>query len=1436
LEQLFVYKRKKNYFWAFLHNQTQPMLKHLRLLIAILLFGLGQQAIASHISGADISVQSLGNGQYLVTLNLFRDCDGITMSTAENIEIINNCTGQSQNISAPLINPGGTNISQLCSTDSLNSTCFGGSLPGMQRYTYQVIVTMDPPCDFFNVNWETCCRNAAIVNIDAPASEDVYVEAILNLATDPVNNTPFFTAQPIPYVCNNQQVSYNYGVVETDGDSLVFSLVTALQTAGNPVGYPPPYSPTDPITGITIDPLTGQLNFTPTLLGNFVVVVQVNEYDQATGALLSTVMRDIQFVVITCSNIVPNPNAGQITNLVGSGSVIQMGPYAIELCEGSSFSFTGTFDDPNAGDTLSLTTNLLTVLPGATITTSGANPANMDVTWTAPSGSSGNAYNFIVTISDGACPVTGIQTFVYSVSVIQKTEAGPSAVITVCDGSNAAITATGGTIFTWYDMAGVQIQPGAQFSCNPCNNPIAQPTTTTSYVVISDLSGTCINIDTVTVEVVPDFTWTITVDDATPCAQQPVQLTATPNPAGNYTYNWTPPATLNDPNISNPLATIFLPGTYTFSVEMTSSQGCIKNDSISVTVANSVAPIIATTFDTACVGDTTNVFMYITNAVPNSCGVSQVPCVLTPNSVTVGNGNTLNGQTSTTEPAPYFNFYRNAKQVYLYTAAELLSMGFTGGKISALGFPVTTLNASTTTYEQYTIKMICTQINDLAQIFYAPSNLFTVFNPKPVNPAVGMNIHQFDQFYEWDGSSNLLVEICYDNLAVPYTQNCSTPYTTTPFGSTLLWFSDVTPVCADTFNTGTLNARPNTNFYFCGGAPDPADYTITWTPSNPNFDITNPFEPILLPGGPTNYTVTVVTNAGGCADTATVSVGYTTQYNVNITAADSTFCASDAPVVLTATPNGGTWSGDVTSNGGFDPAIGVGTYTATYEVGIGTFCYDSQTMTLSVSPAPDPTITTLPASFCPGDPGISLVAQSPGGSWSGPGTTPSGAFLPANAGPGTHLVIYSIPNPCPASDTVVMVVNTAPIIAAQAQAPLCITDNSVNLVATITPFGTIGTWSGPGVDNLTQTFSPSSAGTGTHTVIITATDPFSLCVSADTITITVNALPDATISTPPSTLCSGDPIFSIATVTAGGTFSGSGAVSPSGAFNPALAALGPNTVTYTVVSGGCTSQQQVTFLVTAAPAAPLVTVGTPTCEGTPNTGTLVPNPTGSINWYSDSLLTNLLNNSAILAGSISVPTTVYVTETSVEGCVSAATPVTIGFNPSPSVAITANPLTGDAPLEVSFTSVLSANVDNFLWNYGNGSATQTTDANPVYTYADSGVFKAFMIVYTSAGCTDTAYIEIDVNEYVPLLIPNIFSPNGDGQNDAFRFQINPNDLTSFNAQIFDRWGKKVVELNAVTDTWDGGNYPAGTYYWVIEATKKDGTEFKPGTGFFKMIK
>ncbi|MBA3971397.1 MAG: hypothetical protein H0X46_04520, partial [Bacteroidetes bacterium] len=527
---------------------------------------------ASHIAGGDLTYTCLGGNQYQLNLNLFVDCLGFDPGATQTITCTSTCGG-SVTANVNVTNPGGTEISQLCPAQIGNSTCSGGALPGMWVFNYTGIVTLAPPCDTWTTSWTTCCRNAAIVNLVSPSGFGSYIEATLNSATDSCNNSPSFTSQPIPYVCQGQLVNYNYGVVEPDGDSLYFSLINAMDAGGTMLAYSAGYSATVPIPGIVIDPNTGQLTFTPMTLGSFVVVVLVEEYD-AAGNLIGTVMRDIQFIVQSCSNIVPDPapTAGAITGM--TGTAVQSGPYQIEMCEGADFTFTATYTDSDAADSLSIVTNILSVLPGATITFSGTNPLTVVISWIAPGGSAGTNTNFSVTVNDGACPVMGQQTFVYDVNVNPRTLGGPDQII--CGTQTATLVGTGGNIFTWNVISGPPMVVGTNFSCNPCDNPIASPASTTVYEVVSDLSGTCVNRDTVTVTVVADFSYTTAQSASTSCLLQPIQFNATSTPGGAYTYSWSPPTYLDNITISNPTATISSPGTYTYYVQITSSLGCVK--------------------------------------------------------------------------------------------------------------------------------------------------------------------------------------------------------------------------------------------------------------------------------------------------------------------------------------------------------------------------------------------------------------------------------------------------------------------------------------------------------------------------------------------------------------------------------------------------------------------------------------------------------------------------------------------------------------------------------------------------------------------------------------------------------------------------------------------------------------------------------------------
>ncbi len=837
-----------------------------KLLLSIIFLTTFLFSKASHIAGGDLTYVCLGSNQYQINLNLFVDCLGFDPGASQTINFTSTCGGTAT-LTVNGTNPGGTEISQLCPTQINNSTCNGGTLPGMWVFHYTGIVTLAPPCDTWTMSWSICCRNGAIVNLNTPASVGSYIQATLNSATASCNSSPSFNAQPIPYVCINQLINYSYGVVETDGDSLYFSFINAMDAGATMLTYAPGYSATSPIPGITLNPNTGLLSFTPTTLGNFVVVIMVQEYNSA-GNLIGTTMRDIQFIVQNCSNIVPDAGAGAITGL--TGTAVQTGPFTIEMCEGSNFTFNATYTDVDAADILTITSTLASALPGATITTSGTNPLVATITWTAPGGSAGTNTTFSVTVNDGACPVQGQQTFVYDINVNPRTLGGPDRVL--CGNQTATLNGTGGSTFTWTVLSGPPIVVGTNFSCNPCANPIASPVSTTVYQVESDLSGTCVNRDTITVTIVPDYSFNVTQSSSTTCLQQPIQLNVTPTPTGAYTYSWSPGTFLNNTNIANPIATITNPGTYTYTITVTSPQGCIKTDVVTISATANYPPnSIAFTSDTSvCSGEIVNLGVTFGSSVPAICGTTPVMC--SGGTVTqVGNGTTVN--TTTTYPAPYGNWWSSVKHQFLFRASELTAAGISGGKIDRLDFNVSAINGIST-YHQYTINMGCTSLNSLTTAWV--NGLQNVYTPKTFNVATGWNQHPFDNAFLWDGLSNIVVEICFNEMppSPNYTQNCVSPFTTTTFNSSLYSISDATSQCPSTTPGTTLTQRPNVRFRHCGAAPDSSNYVYSWTPSggvsNPNNQFTN-----ATVNTPTTYTVVVTDNSSGCLDSAVITVNAT---------------------------------------------------------------------------------------------------------------------------------------------------------------------------------------------------------------------------------------------------------------------------------------------------------------------------------------------------------------------------------------------------------------------------------------------------------------------------------------------------------------------------------------------------------------------------------
>jgi gliding motility-associated-like protein len=140
----------------------------------------------------------------------------------------------------------------------------------------------------------------------------------------------------------------------------------------------------------------------------------------------------------------------------------------------------------------------------------------------------------------------------------------------------------------------------------------------------------------------------------------------------------------------------------------------------------------------------------------------------------------------------------------------------------------------------------------------------------------------------------------------------------------------------------------------------------------------------------------------------------------------------------------------------------------------------------------------------------------------------------------------------------------------------------------------------------------------------------------------------------------------------------------------------------------------------------------------------------------------------------------------------------------------------------------STNQFKYLWDFGDGALDSTTD-EPKHIYAQSGKYNVTLYVNRGFPCADSMVKVIDFDKYKPIdpLIPNVFSPNGDGKNDLFEIGGLNAKCDKMEMTVYTRWGQVVFESKQIGIWWDG-NYKVkplgdGVYYYTIKITDYQGT-------------
>lgn len=128
-------------------------------------------------------------------------------------------------------------------------------------------------------------------------------------------------------------------------------------------------------------------------------------------------------------------------------------------------------------------------------------------------------------------------------------------------------------------------------------------------------------------------------------------------------------------------------------------------------------------------------------------------------------------------------------------------------------------------------------------------------------------------------------------------------------------------------------------------------------------------------------------------------------------------------------------------------------------------------------------------------------------------------------------------------------------------------------------------------------------------------------------------------------------------------------------------------------------------------------------------------------------------------------------------------------------------------------------IGRYSW-YPSQYLSDTGIRNPIGTYPNSGAFHYYIKVVTEAGCISYDTVLVNVINTGHALVPNAFTPNGDGRNDVVRpLMVGFKEISTF--KIFNRYGELVFSTNTIGDGWDGTykgqTAEMGVFYWLLEA-------------------
>jgi gliding motility-associated-like protein len=371
------------------------------------------------------------------------------------------------------------------------------------------------------------------------------------------------------------------------------------------------------------------------------------------------------------------------------------------------------------------------------------------------------------------------------------------------------------------------------------------------------------------------------------------------------------------------------------------------------------------------------------------------------------------------------------------------------------------------------------------------------------------------------------------------------------------------------------------------------------------------------------------------------------------------------------------------------------------------------------------------------------------------------------------------------------------------------TNNNTSIGIPASGTGQIATWSAP----------PNNTST---TIIgtITVSAQLNGCPGVqDVFTVSINPTPDYSYAlNPVSGLSCVAPTADIvgSVVPFGSTivWSGPGIASGQGSASITINTPGTYVITMTDAATGCASTETVQMDPPTQVNITSAVVTNISCFGSSNGSIAITtdNSTGvSYAWTPNVGSTSTVNNLA--------PGNYSVLVTNVDLCTDDSSFVLT--EPTPITIAMIDSVGSECGEDNGYLTVsASGGQGGFAYSWNNGTTSATNSG------IDAGNYT--VTATDAAGCLVSEVFDLGCNQLIPIVVPQLVTPNNDGKNDVWIIQ-NIQQYPEIKVWVYNRWGNLVYEAQPYLNDWNGyyteganvsGPLPASTYFYLIDTMKK----------------